>query len=89
MVELKRAHGWDRLDITCLPAIWHNPPHKIPEGVRRKIREGRRPMSASSSPMAIAAPGAMLDRVLAEEGVERIEGPHCYQFYAGTAISRR
>ena len=34
--------------------------------------------------MAIAAPAAMLDRVLAEEGVERIEGPHCYQFYAGT-----
>jgi hypothetical protein len=29
--------------------------------------------------------GGLLDQVLAEEGVERIAGPHCYQFYAGTA----
>ena len=27
--------------------------------------------------------GGELDRVLAEEGVERIAGPHCYAFYAG------
>ena len=27
--------------------------------------------------------GGVLDRVLAEEGVERIEGPHCYAFYRG------
>jgi hypothetical protein len=27
----------------------------------------------------------MLDRVLAEEGVERIDGAHCYEFYAGEA----
>src|SRR6202021_4201424 len=27
--------------------------------------------------------GGELDRVLAEEGVRRIEGAHCYAFYAG------
>jgi hypothetical protein len=27
--------------------------------------------------------GGELDRILAEEGVERIEGPHCYSFFAG------
>ncbi|HUG62068.1 MAG TPA: DUF1638 domain-containing protein, partial [Methylomirabilota bacterium] len=27
--------------------------------------------------------GGMLDRVCAEEGVERIEGEHCYAFYLG------
>ena len=26
----------------------------------------------------------MLDAVLAEEGVERIDGAHCYEFYMGT-----
>ena len=27
--------------------------------------------------------GGLLDKVLAEEGIERIDGPHCYAFYAG------
>jgi hypothetical protein len=27
--------------------------------------------------------GGLLDRVLEEEGVERIDGPHCYAFYSG------
>ena len=30
--------------------------------------------------------GGGLDRVLAEEGVERIAGPHCYAFYAGESV---
>src|SRR5207244_12770539 len=30
-------------------------------------------------------PGGLVDAGLAEEGVARIPGPHCYQFYAGTA----
>jgi hypothetical protein len=29
--------------------------------------------------------GGLLDAVLEEEGVPRIPGPHCYQFYAGIA----
>ena len=29
--------------------------------------------------------GGLLDAVLDEEGVERIEGPHCYAFYTGRA----
>jgi hypothetical protein len=29
--------------------------------------------------------GGKLDDVLREEGVERIEGPHCYAFFAGNA----
>ena len=29
--------------------------------------------------------GGLLDKVLAEEGVERIDGPHCYAFFSGNA----
>ena len=35
-LAVSKASGWDdRVEITCLPAIWHNRPDKIPEGVRR------------------------------------------------------
>ena len=33
--------------------------------------------------------GGLLDQVLEEEAIERIPGPHCYQFYAGSRISNR
>jgi hypothetical protein len=85
IVALKQRHGWSTLDVTCLPAIWHNRPEKIPEGVRRKIRAGRRTHERILVAYGDCGTGGELDRVLAEEGVERIAGPHCYQFYAGTA----
>jgi Protein of unknown function (DUF1638) len=84
VLALKRAHGWDALEVTCLPASWHNRPEKIPAGVRRKIRAGRKTHERILVAYGDCGTAGELDRVLAEEGVERIAGPHCYQFYAGT-----
>jgi len=83
VLALKQAYGWDSLDITCLPAIWHNRPEKIPDGVRRKIRAGRKTHERILVAYGDCGTGGALDKVLEEEGVERIEGPHCYQFYVG------
>jgi hypothetical protein len=85
IVELIRVNAWDRLSVTCLPAIWHNTPAKIPDGVRAKIRDAR----AQGYERIIVAygdcgTGGLLDKVLEEESVERIDGPHCYAFYSGT-----
>jgi hypothetical protein len=86
IVALQRLNGWDeRLHVTCLPAIWHNTPNKIPEGVRQKIRAGREKYGRIFVGYGDCGTGGMLDEVLREEGAERIAGPHCYQFYAGTA----
>ena len=35
------ANGLDHIELTCLPAIWHNRPEKIAPGVRDLIRENR------------------------------------------------
>jgi hypothetical protein len=77
-------NGWTNLEITCLPAIWHNRPEKIPDGVRRKIRAARGRYDRIVVLYADCGTGGLLDQVLAEEGVERIAGPHCYEFFAGT-----
>jgi hypothetical protein len=85
IVALQRLNGWgDRLHITALPAIWHNTPNKIPEGVRKKIRANRDKYDRIFVAYADCGTGGLLDEVLKEEGAERIMGPHCYQFYAGT-----
>jgi len=86
IVALQRLNHWEnRLEVTCLPAIWHNTPDKIPEGVRRKIKAGKQKYERIFVAYADCGTGGLLDDVLKEEGAERIEGPHCYQFYAGTA----
>ena len=85
IVALQRLNHWEgRLEVTCLPAIWHNRPNKIPDGVRRKIRAGRKHFDRIFVLYGDCGTGGELDRVLADEGVERIEGPHCYQWFAGT-----
>ena len=77
-------NGWSNLEITCLPAIWHNRPEKIPDGVKRKIRAARGRYDRILVLYGDCGTGGLLDQVLAEEGVERIAGPHCYEFFAGT-----
>lgn len=86
IVALKRQHGWEeRVDVTCLPAIWHNHPQRIPEGLRAKIRAGKKKYNRIFVLYGDCGTGGELDKVIAEEGVERVEGPHCYEFFAGSA----
>ena len=83
IVDLIRLNGWDHLSVTCLPAIWHNTPEKIPEAVRQKIRGARDKYAKVFVLYGDCGTGGLLDQVLEEEGVERIDGPHCYAFFRG------
>jgi hypothetical protein len=73
----------DAIELACLPASLHNRPERIPEAMRAKIRANRAAYHEILCLYGDCGTGGELDRVLAEEGVERIEGPHCYAFYAG------
>jgi len=83
VVDVIRLNGLSHVSVTCLPAIWHNTPNKIPEGVRRKIGEARERYDRILVLYGDCGSGGLLDQVLEEEGVERIDGPHCYAFYRG------
>ena len=85
ITDLMDLNGWDAFTVTCLPAIWHNHPERIPEGVRQKIRENRDRYASILVLYGDCGTGGRLDQVLAEEGVERIDGPHCYSFFTGNA----
>jgi len=84
VVELMRVNGWDHMSVSCLPAIWHNTPDRIPEAVRAKIRAAKPDFDRILVAYGDCGTGGLLDQVLEEEGVERIGGPHCYAFYSGT-----
>jgi hypothetical protein len=53
--------------------------------VRRKIREARDDYDRILVVYGDCGSGGILDQVLEEEGVERIDGPHCYAFYSGVS----
>jgi hypothetical protein len=86
MVALTRRAGLPAVDLTCLPATLHNRPERIPAAVRGRIRRAR---AAGYEQLFVAyadcGTGGLLDRVLEEEGVARLEGAHCYEVYAGRA----
>lgn len=73
------------VDVTCLPPSLHDRPGGIPGAVRAKIRAGRAEGRYARLFVAYAdcGTGGLLDRVLEEEGVERLPGAHCYESFAG------
>ncbi len=86
IVDLIRLNDWQHLAVTCLPAKLHNEPQKIPDLLRTKIRQHRDSYSEIFVAYADCGTGGLLDRVIEEEGVSRIGGPHCYSFFAGEAV---
>jgi hypothetical protein len=76
----------DAIDVACLPAQLHNTPKRIPEAMRARIRANREAYDEILCLYGDCGTGGELDRVLAEEGVSRIEGAHCYAFYAGEEV---
>jgi hypothetical protein len=91
LLTVIEASNWQHLAVQCLPADLHNRPERITEAVRQKIRAAR--ASGRFSCLYVAygdcGTGGALDRMLAEEGVERIAGAHCYEFLSGSPVFER
>jgi Protein of unknown function (DUF1638) len=85
IVDLIERNRWHGFDVQCLPAKWHNTPHLIVPAVREKIRINRQKYMSIFVLYGDCGTGGLLDAMLAEEGVERIDGPHCYAFFSGNA----
>ncbi len=83
LVELIRVNHWNHLELTCLPAYWHHQPQRIPEGIRKKIRENRDQYKKIYIMYGDCGTAGYIDAVADEEGVERIAGPHCFSFLMG------
>jgi hypothetical protein len=78
--------GLPGVDVACLSPDLHNRPERIPDRVRARIRKARADgYERIFVAYADCGTGGLLDPVLAEEGVERLAGAHCYEFFAGRA----
>jgi hypothetical protein len=83
IIALKSTHGWDHLDLTCLPAILHNEPKKITDAVRKAVAKHRDAYAEIFVVYADCGTGGHLKAACSEMGVDMVAGPHCYSFFEG------
>lgn len=83
ILDLKRANGWDHLDLTCLPAIYHIHPEKIVTAVQEAVEKHRQTYEQIFVVYADCGTGGLLQKACDTLGVEMVEGPHCYSFFEG------
>jgi len=81
VLALREKHAWPA-DVLAVPALLHNRPDRIPQAVLRRIREARGHYRRVIVVYGDCGTGGLLDALLAQEGVERVSGPHCYEMYA-------
>lgn len=81
--QLKTINGWHSLKLSCIDASLHNRPELIPDRLRSRIRDNRGRYEHIIIAYADCGTRGEIDRIVAEEGVERLPGAHCYQFFAG------
>ena len=86
IAALRQLNGWSALDVACLPPELHNRPERIAPAVREAIHLHRDRYTEIFVAYADCGTGGALDAVLREEGVERIAGAHCYEFFASSAV---
>lgn len=83
ITTLINLNGWSSMRVQCVPAKIHNTPEQIPDAVRNLIQRARPDYANIFIAFADCGTGGLLDKVIAEEQVERLSGAHCYEFYAG------
>lgn len=83
ILALIRLNGWDHMSLTCLPAILHNSPERIPDAVRAAMEKHRADFDQVFLAYADCGTGGQLTSLCDELGIKMIQGPHCYSFFEG------
>ena len=83
ILALRDANGWQHLDLTCLPALLHNTPDKIPGAVEAAVTRHKAAYESIFVAYADCGTGGRLQATCDRLGVEMIAGPHCYSFFEG------
>ena len=83
ILDLKKANGWDHMDLTCLPAKLHLYPEKITEAVIDSVAKHRASYDEIFVVYADCGTGGLLQTACDNMGVQMVSGPHCYSFFEG------
>jgi Protein of unknown function (DUF1638) len=86
ILVLIETNGLDHVDLTCLPAIFHNRPDKIAPALEESIARHKDRYENIFIAYADCGTGGAIAALCARHGLEMIAGPHCYSFFDGNAL---
>jgi len=83
VLEIIKINDWSHIDLTCLPAILHNSPDRIPSAIEKIVVQHKDVYDEIFVLYADCGTGGELFDLCKKLGVEMLKGPHCYSFYEG------
>lgn len=83
IVALKQMNDWDELDIQCIDAQLHYRPALIPARLKEQIDRNRHKYDRIFVGYADCGTAGEIDKLLQEEGIERMPGADCFATFAG------
>ncbi|HOA25102.1 MAG TPA: DUF1638 domain-containing protein, partial [Aggregatilineales bacterium] len=87
VLDIRERHGWDA-DVVALPALLHMHPARLAPQIERRIKELRDHYERIIVVYGDCGSSGAIDEVLERHGVERVDGPHCYEMYGGDLFAR-
>ena len=84
--EIIKLNNWNNVSLQCLNADLHNTPKKLPTKIKETIESNLKEYSKIFLAYADCGTGGLIDSMLKNYGIERLEGAHCYEFYAGSRL---
>ena len=84
--EIIKLNNWNNVNLQCLNADLHNTPKRLPTKIKETIESNLKEYSKIFLAYADCGTGGLIDSMLKNYGIERLEGAHCYEFYAGSRL---
>lgn len=81
VLAIIKKYQWEA-DVLGLPVLLHNEPDRIPPAIDRRIQSAKDEYERLIVVYGDCGTSGSLDRLLEEQGVQRVSGPHCYEMYA-------
>ena len=87
ILHVVRLNEWSHVTMECLPARFHHEPDKITPAIAERLNASRDQYDKVLIGYADCGTGGHLDALLEDwDGVERLPGAHCYEFFATTPV---
>ena len=84
--EIIKLNNWNNVSLQCLNADLHNTPKILPTKIKETIESNLKEYSKIFLAYADCGTGGLIDSMLKNYDIERLEGAHCYEFYAGSRL---
>ena len=84
--EIIELNNWDNVRLQCLNADLHNTPKILPKKIKEAIDTNLNDYSKIFLAYADCGTGGLIDLMLKDYDIERLDGAHCYEFYSGSSV---